>query len=356
MSKHATRVVIASEDRPVLMKWAQGTTTEQRLALRSRIVLLAAEGMSTTAIAQQCGTRPNTVSKWRQRYASGGLAGLADKPRPGAVKRYGVETEQRVLRLVQEPPPKGYARWNGRLVAAQLGDVPADQVWRILRRHGVSLARRRSWCVSTDPEFTAKAAEIVALYLAPPQNALVLCVDEKPSIQALERAQGWLRMPDGKAVTGYTHEYKRHGTTTLFAALETATGLVKVGHFTRRRRREFLAFMDEVVASYPADQELHVILDNLSTHHNNHAWLRRHPNVFFHFTPTHASWLNQVEIWFSILWRSALRDASFTSPRHVRQAIDDFIAVYSKTAHPFEWRKATVFQKRLRDNIAFHNQ
>lgn len=237
-----------------------------------------------------------------------------------------------------------------------VGRYPADHVWRILRAHGVSLARRRSWCVSTDPEFTTKAADIVALYLAPPQNALVLCVDAKPNIHALERAQGWLRMPNGKAMTGYTHEYTCHGTTTLCAALETAAGLVKVGHCARRRQREFLTFMNESVASDPANQELHVILDNLSTHHYNHAWLRRHPHVFFHFTPTHASWLNHVEIWFSILWRHAVHGVSFTSPFHVRNAIEDFVAVCCETAHPFEWRTASVFQKRLQHNIACHRR
>jgi transposase len=321
--------------------------------LRSRIVLAAADGMDTIAIAKRCSTRPNTVTKWRQRYAAAGVAGLADKPRPGAPRRYGADVEQRVLHAVQEPAPAGYAMWNGRLLAARLGDVSQGHVWHILRKHRVALARRRSWCVSTDPEFAAKSADVVGLYLAPPDNALVLCVDEKPSIQALERAQGWLRMPDGKAMTGYTHEYKRHGTTTLFAALETATGLVKAGHFARRRRREFLAFMNDVVASYPPGQELHVVLDNLATHRHNEPWLRRHPNVFFHFIPTHASWLNQVEVWFSILWRAALRGASFTSPRQVRKAIDAFIDQYSKTAHPFEWRKEHVFQKQLHDSIAF---
>jgi transposase len=353
MSKQATPVVIGKEDRPTLEKWARGTTSEQRIALRSRIVLAAADGIDTIAIAKRYGTRPNTVSKWRQRYATAGLAGLADKPRPGALIRYGVDTERRVLSAIQERPPAGYAMWNGRLLAAHLGDVSEGYVWHILRKHRISLARRRSWCVSTDPEFAVKSADIVGLYLAPPENALVLCVDEKPSIQALERAQGWLRMPDGRAMTGYTHEYTRHGTTTLFAALETATGLVKAGHFARRRRREFLAFMNDVVASYRAQQELHVVLDNFSTHRYNETWLRRHPNVFFHFTPTHASWLNQVEIWFSILWRNALRGASFTSPRQIREAINAFIAEYVKTAHPFEWRKATVFQKHFHNSIAF---
>lgn len=172
---------------------------------------------------------------------------------------------------------------------------------------------------------------------------MVLCVDEKPNIQALERAQGWLRLPNGKALTGRSHEYKRHGTTNLFAALEVATGQVKAGHYLRKRRREFLHFMNDLAAGYPTEMQIHVILDNYCTHKPKHdRWLGRHRNVHFHFTPTHASWLNQVEIWFSILRRQALRGASFTSPRQVRQAIDSFIQAYNPSAAPFEWRKQSV--------------
>jgi transposase len=176
----------------------------------------------------------------------------------------------------------------------------------------------------------------------------VICVDEKPHIQALERAQGWLRLPNGKSLTGFNHGYKRHGTTTLFAALNVATGQVKAGHYKRRRRREFLDFMNEVVADYP-EREIHVILDNLNTHKPKHdGWLARHPCVHFHYTPTHASWLNQVEVWFSILSRLALKPASFTSPQQVRNAIDLFLAAHNKDAAPFEWRKRQVYPKGLK--------
>jgi transposase len=193
------------------------------------------------------------------------------------------------------------------------------------------------WCISTDPAFAQKAADIVALYLQPPENAVVLSVDEKPHIQALERAQGWLKLPNGKALTGFNREYKRHGTPTLFAALDVVTGLVKAGHYRRRRRVEFLHFMNRVVVDHP-DREIHVILDNLNTHKPKHdRWLGRHKNIHFHFTPTHASWLNQVEVWFSILSSHALAGASFTSPRQVRDQIDAFITAYNQHAHPFEW-------------------
>ena len=215
-------------------------------------------------------------------------------------------------------------------------------MWRVLRRHKICLQRRRSWCISTDPEFASKAADIGGLYLSPPENALLLCVDEKPSIQALERAQGFLRLPDGKAVNGFSHCYKRHGTTTLFAALDVATGQVRTGHYRRRRRREFLDFMNELVAAHP-DREIYVVLDNLNTHKpKDDRWLQRHSQVHFHFTPTYSSWLNQVECWFSILSRQALRGASFTSAQQLREAIDRFVAVYNRKAAPFEWTKAVV--------------
>jgi transposase len=281
------------------------------------------------------------------------LPGLWDRPRSGKPAIYDRNTERRILSKLDESPPDGYATWNGRLLAQALGDVSVDHVWRVLRDLGIDLERRHSWCISTDPEFTAKAADVVGLYLDPPEGAVVICVDEKPSIQALERAQGWLRLPNGKAITGFSHEYKRHGTTTLFAGLEVVTGQVKAGHYKRKRRREFLDFMNEIVADYPPDVELHVILDNLSTHKpKNDRWVARHKNVHFHFTPTHASWLNQVEIWFSILWRGALRGASFTSPSQVRNAIDRFIAVYNETAAPFEWRKKTVSPSETKHTYA----
>ena len=196
--------------------------------------------------------------------------------------------------------------------------------------------------MSTDPEFASKAADIVGLYLDPPENAVVICVDEKPQIQALERAQGWLKLPNGKALTGFSHGYKRHGTTTLFAALNIATGLVKAGHYNRRRRIEFLDFMNQVVADHPG-KEIHVILDNLNTHKPKcDMWLKQHTDVHFHYTPTRASWLNQVEIWFSILSRATLKGASFISPSQIREAIDQFIEVYNERAAPFQWSKCDV--------------
>ena len=316
-------------------------TSEQREVFRARIVLLAAEGRSTRSIAATVGAMPRTVSLWRGRYAREGLAGLADKPRPGPRPKYDVESRKRILAVLDRPPPAGFTRWTGPLIAAELGDVHEQQVWRVLRAHKLDLGGRKSWCESNDPDFVAKAADVVGLYVAPPENAIVICVDEKPSIQALERAQGYLKLPNGRALTGHSHDYRRHGTSTLFAAFEVATGKVTAAHTKQRRRVEFLDFLDEVVGAYP-DQELHVILDNLNTHKKNETWLQQHPKVQFHFTPTRASWLNQVEIWFSILQAKSLTGASFTSVQQLRAHIDAFIAAYNNNPKTFAWPKTKV--------------
>ncbi len=248
---------------------------------------------------------------------------------------------------LERPAPKGYARWTGPLLAAALGDVDVQYVWRFLRCHKIDLVARKSWCESDDPQFAAKAADVVGLYIAPPKKAIVLCVDEKPSIQALERAQGYLKLPNGRALTGQSHDYTRHGTSTLFAALDVATGKIHAAHTQRRRRGEFLGFMNDIVAAYPG-KDLHVVLDNLNTHKKNELWLKRHPNVTFHFTPTRASWLNQVEIWFSILQGKSLTGASFTAVKQLRNHIDAFIKAYNESATPFVWTKTKVHQRRVK--------
>src|SRR5712671_6510275 len=344
----AAEVVLTDEQRATLSGWLGAGKTERRTAFRAEVILAIAEGLSNKGVAE----RLATVSKWRGRFAREGLSGLRDASRSGKPRQYQGEHERRILAALDEPPPAGYGRWDGSLLARHLGDISKHQIWRVLRRHEIALARRRSWCLSTDPALAQKTADIVGLYLQPPENAVVFSVDEKPHIQALERAQGWLKLPNGKALTGFSHEYKRHGTTTLFAALDVATGLVRGGHYRRRRRVEFLHFMNRTVAEHPG-REIHVILDNLNTHKPKHdRWLARHPNVHFHFTPTHASWLNQIECWFSILVRAALSGASFTSPQELRQAIDDFITSYNADAVPFHWTKATVHQVQPKHSYA----
>jgi len=321
MIPEAREVRLRRGDRKELEARWRSPRTMQRDLKRARIVLLAADGLSTRAIAKEVGVQPRIVSLWRHRYADHGLDGLKDKP-----------------------PPAGFARWTGPLLAKALSDVGVQYVWRCLRHYKIDLAARKSWCESNDPDFAAKAADVVGLYVNPPVKAIVLCVDEKPSIQALERAQGYLKLPNGRALTGQSHDYKRHGTTTLFAALQVATGKVIASHSKRRRRVEFLGFMDSVVAAFP-DRELHVILDNLNTHKKNERWLKKHPGVHFHFTPTRASWLNQVETWFSILQGQSLNGASFTAITQLQEHIDAFIAAYNENAEPFAWKKKKVYQR-----------
>ena len=352
MSRKAKEIMLEPEQRAELERLVRSHTTSKRMAERAQIILWGAEGQTNVEIANKLRTRVARISKWRTRFVKGGLEGLLDEPRSGQPRKYTSETERVILRKIDDPPPKGYAQWNGRLLAENTG-IPDYHVWALLRKRGISLQRRRSWCISTDPEFARKSADIVGLYLDPPDNAIVVCMDEKPAIQALERAQGWLKLPNGKALTGANHEYRRHGTTTLFAALNVATGEVRAGHYARRRRREFLDFMNEIVAEYPG-QEIHVIMDNLKTHKpKRDRWMKRHPKIHFHFTPTHASWLNQVEIWFSLLSRYALRIASFTSVRQLRQAINDFISIHNEKAAPFEWTKRYVRSVHPKNKYAY---
>ena len=315
----AAEVVLTEEQGATLRGWLGAGKTEQRMAFRAEVILAIAEGLSNQAVAERVGTRPATVSKWRGRFARAGLSGLRDAARSGKPRQYQDEHERRLLAALDEPPPAGYGRWDGGLLAQHLGDISKHQIWRVLRRHEIALARRRSWCISTDPAFAQKAADIVGLYLQPPENAVVLAVDEKPHIQALERAQGWLKLPNGKAVTGFSHAYKRHGTTTLFAALDVATGLVKTGHYQRRRRVEFLDFMNRLVGEQ-AGREIHVILDNLNTHKlsTTAGWRGTRTSIFILPRPMPPG---------SIKWRSGSLFSppkpwpARVSPRHARFAI-----------------------------------
>src|ERR1700719_4909571 len=242
-----TRVAVAlscsAEQRTELMSLARSRTEQARLVERAKIILACLDGKRNDEVSRDLGVRPNTVGVWRKRFAARGIAGLRDQPRPGKKPRYGEELRRRVLRQLELPPPRGLAGWDGGTLAAALG-VSDAAVWRALRRGGIQVRRHRSWCVSTDPQFAAKAADIVGLYLNSPENALVLSVDEKPSIQALERKTGYVETDNGKIVRGFKSTYKRHGTLNLFAALEVATGAVHTQTTGQKRRIEFLEFMD----------------------------------------------------------------------------------------------------------------
>ena len=350
MARVAVALSCTAQEMAELERLARSRSGEVRMAERARMVLSCLRGTRNDEIAREMGVRPATVGQWRRRFAQRGLAGLRDRPRSGKPAKYGAWLRDRILAQLELPPPAGMASWDGGSLAAALS-VSDDAVWRALRKEGIQLQRHRSWCVSTDPEFAAKAADVIGLYLNPPQNALVLSVDEKPSIQALERARGYVHTSSGKIVQGMKSTYKRHGTVNLFAALEVATGVIKGKTTQTKKRADFQSFMDEVIADQPIDQQIHVILDNLSTHKRNDDWLAAHPNVTFHFTPTSASWLNQVEIWFGIFQRKTLNNASFASIEHLTKAIHDFTAAYNQNASPFVWRKREVRGAQLRNTI-----
>jgi transposase len=347
------RYVIPScsqEDLATLIAWSRNKTMEARLVERAKMILGFIEGETVSQIARRLRVRPNTVIDWRKRFEKEGLPGLLDRSRPGKPVQYGGDFRKQVLELLEQPPPDGQAQWDGPSVADRM-NTSIHAVWRALRKEGICLSRQRSWCVSTDPEFTTKAADIVGLYLNPPENAFVISVDEKPSIQALERKTGYVETDNGKIVRGFKSTYKRHGTLNLFAALEVATGAIHTETTEKKRRVEFLEFMDHVLIELPEYQDIHVILDNYCIHKKNDSWLAAHPNVTFHFTPTSASWLNQVEIWFGIMSRKALRGASFRNIGELRQAIEAFVTAYGPKAKPFIWRKREVKGSQLRNTI-----
>ena len=318
---------------------------------RARIVLASLEGKEIQQVAKELGVSVPTVNKWRQRFALWGLRGLRDLPRPGKPAIYDDAFRDRVLALLEQPPPPGMSHWDGPAVAEKLGSS-VYAVWRVLRREGIYLQRLRSWCVSTDKEFASKAAEIVGLYLNPPVNALVLSVDEKPSMQAIERPSGYVETDSGAVVRALKSTYKRHGTLNLFAALEVGTGQVHTKTTDFKKREDFQGFLDGVLSEQPPDQEIHVIVDNYSTHKKNDEWLAKYEGrVQFHFTPTSASWLNQVEIVFSLLQRKALTGASFKNKDQLREAIEAFIKKHNEVAKPFRWRKREVKGSQLRNTI-----
>jgi len=318
---------------------------------RARIILASLAGKEIQEVAREVGVSNPTVTKWRGRFALWGLRGLRDQLRPGKPVKYDAAFRNRVLALLEQPPPRGMSHWDGPALAEQLGSS-VYAVWRVLRREGIYLQRLRSWCVSTDKEFAPKAAEVVALYLNPPVNAVVLSVDEKPSIQAIERSSGYVETDSGAVVRALKSTYKRHGTLNLFAALEVGTGQVHTKFTDYKKREDFLKFMEEVLADQPQDREIHVILDNYCTHKKNDHWLAKYEGrVQFHFTPTSASWLNQIEIVFSLLQRKTLSGGSFKTKDQLRDAIAAFIQKHNERAKPFRWRKREVKGSQLQNTI-----
>jgi transposase len=345
MPRTAPPVELNPVTKATLDHLVRAPSTPQGLALRSRIVLAAAEGRDNQQIASALGIPQVTVGKWRRSFASKGLDGLQDAPRSGRPPKHGQEVLQRVQRRVCQQP-ESYSRWSVRTLAEDLG-LPASTVHQMLVDSDLQPHRIRTFTFSPDPDFEAKLLDIVGLYLNPPENALVLCVDEKTGIQALDRTQPLLPL-GAKKPRRWTNEYVRHGTQTLLAALEIASGEV-VAHVKQRRTSvNFLSFMKDVVEAFP-HRELHVVLDNLNIHKNDAArrWLKRQSRVHFHYTPTHASWTNMVEVFFSILGKQALSQSVHTSKRQLKQFLLDYIAKNNKDPRPFVWTKGPEKLQRI---------
>ena len=341
----ASALALREGDRERLASITRSTTVRSGLAQRARVVLLAAEGVSNTAIAEQVGLSRPKVIAWRQRYERGGIGGLEDAERSGRPRQI---DHARIVTETLKPPPKklGVTHWSSRLLAARLG-IGNATVARAWRDYGVQPWRSETFKFSTDPELVAKVTDVVGLYLAPPENAIVLSIDEKSQIQALDRTQRMLPMQPGFPERR-THDYVRHGTSTLFAALEVATGKVTAACKPRHRHQEFLAFLKHVARAYPesVDEhgrpiELHLVMDNYATHKRVEVrdWLAANPRIHVHFTPTSGSWLNLVEVWFGIIERQAIHRGTFGSVKDLNAKIRAFIDGWNDRCHPFVWTK-----------------
>ena len=342
MANHHTRAVPEIDDgqREELERWLRRSKTGQALALRARIVLAAAGGESDVGVAARLGTTRETVGKWRRRFVEKGCDGLLDEPRPGAPRTVGDADVERVVTMTLESMPRDATQWSTRSMAKACG-LSSATVNRIWRAFGLQPHRTETFKLSADPLFIEKVRDVVGLYMAPPERAVVLCVDEKSQIQALERSQPMLPLRPGTPAR-QTHDYKRHGTTSLFAALDIATGEVIGRCYPRHRSVEFRKFLTVIEKAVPKDLEVHLVLDNYTTHRTAmiHKWLLRHPRFHLHFTPTSASWLNQIERWFAEITNKRIRRGSYRSTRQLVQAIEDYLTVYNDDPKPFIWTKS----------------
>jgi transposase len=341
MPSSAAALVLAPAELTVLRRWASAAQAPAALVRRAKILLLAAEGVPNSEIAERLGISRPTVIAWRSRYAREGLTGqLADRPRPGRPQTVRRDRRAEIVATTLAPPPEhlGVTHWSSRLLATELG-VSHSTVARVWAEHDIRPWQVETFKFSTDPQLEAKVRDVVGLYLDPPAHAIVLCVDEKSQIQALERTRPVQPVAPGR-VERRTHDYVRHGTTTLFAALEVSTGRITDACHPRHRHREFLAFLMLVAKAYPRRQ-LHVVVDNYGTHKHAkvQAWLAKQPRIHLHFTPTYGSWLNLVEVFFSIIERQALRRGDFASVEELVAAIGRFVDAWNKRCQPFRWVK-----------------
>ena len=341
MPNHHTRMVpeLSETEREELKRWLRRPKTAQALALRARIVLKSAEGGSDQAVAQALGVSRGTVGKWRRRFLTNRCDGLLDQPRPGAPRTVSDEDVERVVTQTLESLPQGATQWSTRSMAKSCG-LSFATVSRIWRAFALRPHRTETFKLSKDPLFIEKVRDIVGLYLHPPERAVVLCVDEKSQIQALERTQPIPPLRPG-VPRQQTHDYKRNGTTSLFAALNTATGEVIGKCYRRHRSVEFKQFLAVIDKAVPEELDIHLVLDNYGTHKTAmiHNWLARRPRYHLQFTPTSASWINQVERWFAEITRKQLRSGTYRSSQALEKAIKEYLEVYNSDPKPFIWSK-----------------
>jgi len=330
-------LTLSGDERGQLEAWASSRSLAHGQVRRARIVLMSADGESNTAIAGKLGLSVATVGKWRERYRTEGLEGLYGEVRPGRPRTISDEKVAVALRKTLRSKPKNATQWSVRLLAHET-KLSKSTVHRIWRAFGLQPHRRRYFKLSTDPFFMEKVRDIVGLYLDPPDKALVLCVDEKGQIQALDRTQPLLPMGLGYA-EGVTHDYVRHGTTTLFAALDIATGRVLTQCKPRHRHQEFLQFLRQIDANVPQELDVHLILDNYGTHKHPKVrrWLAARLRYHVHYTPTYSSWLNQVEMWFNLITQRAIRRGAFRSVKQLVEKIEHFVRQHNRSARPFTW-------------------
>jgi len=332
-------LVLTEDEREVLVRYARRSTIQQRFAQRARIVLNCAEGFSSRDVARGMGISEATVGKWRRRFVAYRLDGLQDGPRPGAPRKVSDDMVEDVVVKTLETQPKNSTQWSTSELAKHVG-LSHSTIGRIWRAFGLKPHRSETFVLSKDPQLVEKVRDIVGLYMSPPDRAVVLCVDEKTQIQALNRTQPLLPFRPGQAERR-TYEYERNGTTTLFAALDVKTGEVIGKCFKRHRAKEFLAFLKKVDSEVPAEYEVHVVLDNYSTHKTPAVkrWLLKRPRFHFHFTPTKGSWLNLVERWFGLLSQRKIKRGSHRSTKELEQAIQEYLDATNEEPKPFVWTK-----------------
>jgi transposase len=340
-------VSLTEEERSQLESYVRSRSMPNGLNARFRIILLAADGLNNKEISEKVNLSRASVGKWRKRYWEKGLEGLHDELRPGRPRTVSDEKVSELIHKTLKSKPEGATHWSTRTMADQLG-LSHMTVCRVWRTFGLKPHLSDTFKLSTDPFFVEKVRDVVGLYLNPPENALVLCVDEKSQCQALERSQPTLPLGFGYA-EGYTHDYLRHGTLTLFAALDVATGGVLAQPKKRHRHQELLQFLRHIDANVPPGLDVHIIMDNYATHKHERvrSWFARKPRYHVHFTPTYSSWLNQVETWFGIITRKTIRRGSFRSTKELAEKIDLFVKNHNRNSKPFVWTATaeSIFEK-----------